>query len=298
MQLYLTHADTPYRMYKEELSLSAPALQLRLSDLDGFESATVVFAFWSDWRLSDEAAWEAYLAMRADCARKCAALPANIKLLYAMEDARPLAGDTAARLDILMRDGVKILTPLWRGESRLGGAFDTSLPLTPLGVRVAEAAAERGMTLDISHASRESAAEIMNIAQAYGTPVCATHSNFYTVHPHPRNLTDAEACRIAQRGGVIGLSFVPSHLGGRANLDSLFRHIEHGLSLGLAKHLALGTDYDGTDELPRGLDGGSSDLYPLAFAMRARGYDETFIEDFFCGNAARALPPGEFPKSR
>jgi membrane dipeptidase len=276
-------------MYTEHLSFSDESLHVSLQQLAAFERAVLTFAFWSDRRLTDEAAWDFYRAMRRDTAEKCAALPASVSLIYSMEDARPLARRTEERLDILWRDGVRILTPLWRGVTSLGGSYDTDRPLSPLGVEVVRAAMERGFLLDLSHASRESAHEILALADASGVPVCASHSDFYSVCPHPRNLTDEEALGIARRGGIIGLSFVPSHLGGDESIHALLRHIRHGLSLGLAKHMALGSDYDGTDRLPRGMSHGVTDLPALAQGFRQAGLPEGLLEDLFYKNAERSL---------
>jgi membrane dipeptidase len=188
-------------------------------------------------------------------------------------------------MDMLSKWGIRTITPMWRGVHSLGGAYDTDEGLTPLGVKICTLALERGITLDISHASRQSAEEILSLSRFHGIPPLASHSNFLGVHPHRRNLDDTLAKEVASLGGVIGISFVPSHLGEKEDLDAICAHLNYGCRLGLENALVLGTDYDGTDFLPYGLQGGIEDLYKLYSYLAQRGFSETFLEKLFYLNA-------------
>ncbi len=262
MHLFLTHIDTPYRMYREALPFCDHRLMLSRNDLTAFDSVRAVCALWCDHRLTDEEGWRENRAMRASIKGSMAPL----KYLLSVEDARILGETPLARLGELWDDGVRVITPMWRGVNRLGGAYDTSVGLTSYGRGVLAAAMERGFLLDISHASDESARNILELASRYRTPVLATHSNFRAVCPHPRNLSDDIADAVAACGGLIGISLVPDHVGGKRDIPSLLTHLRYAYTRGLGETLCLGTDLDGTDSLIAPLTS-AKDLVLLADAM-------------------------------
>lgn len=286
MNLWILHADTPFRMYWENRCFSDPALHINRAALTAFEGARVAMAFWADRRLDDNAAWEAFLAMKADADRKLRGVK-GLSILFCLEDLRILLPDPLPRLTRLMQEQIRILTPFWQGENRLGGAHDSSAPLTPEGKALLDAALRLGFYLDVSHAGHRSFRDIAENAYAHAAPLFATHSNFAAVCPHTRNLSDEEALAIQATGGLIGLSLVPAHLGDPADEAALLRHIDHGLTLGLQDHLALGCDFDGTDPLACGFSG-VRDLAAL-YPRLTKRYDPRFLSKLFFENAERVL---------
>lgn len=282
MDLWILHADTPYRMYREKRSFSDPALHVYADTLRLYDRAVMCFAFWADKRESDEAAWRSCLAMYEGAAEKLRYAPCHV--IFSIEDARILSAQSQARLAWLRHHGIRILTPFWSGCNRFGGAHDTKTGLTTAGQQLCADAVARGMLLDVSHASRESFPDMADISRAGKLPLLATHSNFYAVTPHSRNLTDPEALTIAGSGGVIGLSLVPSHTGGLPDVSALFAHIDHGITLGIGDALAIGGDFDGTDTLAASLHDAGGLATVLLPAMQKR-YGEDFTQRFFYGNA-------------
>ena len=285
MQVFILHADTPYRTYREHIDLTSSALHINEASLSSFAHVYAGFAFWSDRRLSDTEAWCAYRAMRSEFRFSLPPHISNLSVLYAVEDARLLCGDLN-RLSVLRRDGICILAPFWKGENILGGGYDTEVSLSPFGIAAVRRAAALGMCIDISHASFRAADELIRMAEDGELSVLATHSACYELCPHLRNLTDAQIRRLIALDSLLGITFVPSHLGEQADISVLLRHIRHILSLGGGRILALGGDLDGTDLLPRGMTDLSS-LSLLLAAMRADGIPETEIENICYGNALR-----------
>lgn len=79
-------------------------------------------------------------------------------------------------------------------------------------------------------------------------PFTATHSNARAVAAHKRNLTDDMIREMVRRECLIGLNYFVAFLREDRNvesLDDLYRHVDHFLSLGAEKCLALGSDFDG-----------------------------------------------------
>jgi len=61
---------------------------------------------------------------------------------------------------------------------------------------------------------------------------------------------------ILSLGGIVGISFVPYHLSDNniASQETVLMHIRHFLSLGGENSIAVGSDFDGVDALPKGLE--------------------------------------------
>ena len=174
-------------------------------------------------------------------------------VMYSVEGGGFLPED----LPTLFARGVRVLSLVWDrneyGTSSRESGTRADTGLTPLGIEVLSACVRRGILTDVSHLSDIS---FRDVAAHTATPLLATHSNFRAVCPHPRNLTDEEALLIAARGGLIGLNLYPPFLSptGRATVDDLLRHVEHGLSLCGEGVLAFGFDIDGTGgEYPAGV---------------------------------------------
>ncbi|MFA5562080.1 MAG: membrane dipeptidase [Eubacteriales bacterium] len=285
MRYFDLHCDTPYRMYHEQLDFDSPHLQVNDHALQQFESPRQVFAVWSDKHLDDQRAFEAYGAILANFKQKIRHF--SVTPYFAVEDARLLCGQLS-RLYELHRDGVRFLTLVWGGTSPIGGAHDTGQGLTAFGIRVVQRCFELGVVPDISHASKETAEQVLTLAEEAHRPVVASHSNAYSLCRHPRNLTDEQFRRICAGGGLVGLSLVPEHLSGTglAFLSDAVRHVRHWLSLGGEAHLCLGCDFDGIAHGPVGLEDAGR-LPALADALRAVGVSPDTIEQIFWKNAAR-----------
>ena len=286
MHLWILHADTPYRMFREGRTFSDPALHIDRAALLPWAEPVICFAFWADKRQSDEVAWQSFLSMSADASEKLRDAPC--KPVFSVEDARILSPEPKARLACLRHLGIRILTPFWSGCNRFGGAHDTEAGLTPDGRQLCADALALGILLDVSHASRRSFADMAVLTRTGHLPLLATHSNFCAVTPHTRNLTDEEARIISRSGGIIGLSLVPAHTGGAPDVSALFSHIDHGIALGLRDALALGGDFDGTDRLACGFHS-ARDLHSLLLPAVRDRYGEEFTNRFFYGNARDRL---------
>ena len=96
---------------------------------------------------------------------------------------------------------------------------------------------------------------------------------------------------IKKSGGVAGVNFYPPFLRneGIATVDDVIRHIEYIASLTGTEHVAIGSDFDGTDgKLPHGLE--RAELLQVIPERLARlNYSEVQIEAVCGRNAARVM---------
>jgi len=195
------------------------------------------------------------------------------------------------------RLGVRAMGLVWNYRNALADGVMTrggGGGLTPFGKEVVKAMWEVGMVVDVSHLSE---AGFWDLVRMGGGPIVASHSNARALCDHPRNLTDDQIRAIAGTGGVIGVNFYPPFLtsSGRACIDDIVRHIEHIATVGGAACVGLGSDFDGFDTPPQGMEDVRRlpDLVPL---LRQRGCSEGEIAAVMGGNWARllkrVLPPG------
>lgn len=184
-------------------------------------------------------------------------------------------------LENLYQIGFRISTLGWNEQNVLTGSNVTGGGLTDKGREYVREAQRLGMLVDVSHISDEGFWDIMNITQA---PIVASHSNSRAVCGHSRNLTDDMFRAICQTGGVAGINQYADFLGENPTMDTICDHVFHFLELDPSgKHIALGGDLDGCEQLSQGFEGVQS--YPaLADRLVARGLTEDMVRDIFWNN--------------
>lgn len=191
-------------------------------------------------------------------------------------------GFDPAKLEMLHKVGFRITSLGWNESNVLTGSHKTGEGLTDLGKVYVREAQRLGMLVDVSHLSDQGFWDLMEITNA---PIVATHSNSRAVCDNSRNLTDDMFLAICRTGGVAGFNQCAPFVGENPNLDTVCDHIIHFLELDPSgKHIALGGDLDGCDELPAGFD--SVQSYPsMAQRLLQRGVGKQTVEDIFWNNA-------------
>ena len=304
LSLFDTHCDTAYEIYQRQEGLDENSCHISLKHAKEYEKYVQLFAIWSHRRFDDQTCWNNFFDIAANFdqqiernkERICRVINArqletalnkglNAAIL-AVEDARLLAGDID-RLQVLYDHGVRCMTLLWGGPTCIGGSHDTDQGLTDFGKLVTKRCFEIGIVPDISHASEKSVDDVIEIAQAYGKPFIATHSNSYSVYPHTRNLRDRHLKALMELGGTVGISMCCIHLRDcsqqNASIDDIVRHINRYMELGAQNNLCFGCDFDGTD-LPIGIEH-VGDLEKIAERLSADGYSDEMIEKIFWKNS-------------
>jgi microsomal dipeptidase-like Zn-dependent dipeptidase len=143
----------------------------------------------------------------------------------------------------------------WNGENNLAGGAESNGGLTEWGRTVIKRLEAANIQIDTAHLNR---ASFYQFAKVTTRPILCTHTAFDRVHRHRRNLTDRQIRAIIGSNGLVGLAFVPKFLG-RAGI---MKHISYFTEKFGAGHIALGTDFYGTAELPARLKD-YKDIYDL-----------------------------------
>lgn len=192
-------------------------------------------------------------------------------VLIAAEGAAAL-GEDSRYLGAYFEAGLRLIGPTWNYANRYAGGCATDSGFTREGLALIAACNAKGILLDGAHLNRRSFWDLTEASQA---PFIVSHSCCDRLNNHRRNLDDDQMRALAARGGVMGVTFVPDFLGGAGDLQRLLEHIEYAVSLIGSHHVALGSDFDGSD-LCLGLTGVES-LPAVYAALAARGMAKTDI---------------------
>lgn len=165
----------------------------------------------------------------------------RVGLIYGFQDTLPL-GDQPARLDTFYRLGVRVIQLTYNRRNLAGdGCLEPgNAGLSRLGRDLVERMNALGVLVDLSHCGQRTTAE--GIAASAG-PVAITHSGCATLADLPRNKTDEELRKLAEKGGVVGIYLMPFlRTKGQPMAEDVIRHIEHAVYVCGEDHVGIGTD--------------------------------------------------------
>jgi membrane dipeptidase len=194
--------------------------------------------------------------------------------------------------------GLRSLGPVWSRSNIFGhgvpfvfpGGPDTGPGLTAAGEALVCRCAELGILIDLSHLNEKG---FWDVARADVGPLVASHSGVHAVAPTSRNLTDAQLDAIGASDGLVGIiygcQFVRPDLQDEADtpLAVIARHAAHVADRIGVRHVALGSDFDGTT-IPAEL-GDVTGVPKLLDTLRAAGFSDADLEAIAWANWRRVL---------
>ncbi|MCP3913960.1 MAG: membrane dipeptidase [bacterium] len=221
----------------------------------------------------------------------------------------------------------------WIRSCQDGAGPDVPLGLSPFGREVVGTMNRLGMLVDLSHASERAFYDALEVSSA---PMIASHSGCSRLHDHPRNLDDDQLRALGETGGVVGMVFCTPFLDAEARaeenrlresaefralpgngtterwlaqaeflqrearplpLGRLLDHACHAIEMCGIEHVGVGSDYDGIQRCPQGLEDAS--CYPrLAAGLLGRGYALEDVRKVLGGNMERVFRAATGPGTR
>jgi microsomal dipeptidase-like Zn-dependent dipeptidase len=153
--------------------------------------------------------------------------------------------------------------------------------LTPLGRQVLVKMEQKGMVVDIAHASHAAVAEILSLAKR---PVVSSHGGVQATCKVNRNLTDEEIKGVAKTGGVVGIGYWDAAVCS-TEPKAIAKAIRHVRDLVGIDYVGLGSDYDGATTVPFDTSG----VALVTQALMDEGFTEDEIAKVMGGNVFRVL---------
>lgn len=147
--------------------------------------------------------------------------------------------------------------------------------LSSFGFELIEAVEEQSIIFDMAHINEKGMFDILENRQKKEQPIIVSHTGIKGVYDHWRNLTDKQIKAIADTDGVIGIMYQSNFLTNSifSEIDIIIEHYRYVKKLVGARHLALGSDFDGGVIPPRPIRG-IEDLALLTAKFLEAGFTE------------------------
>ena len=165
----------------------------------------------------------------------------KLGILYGTQDTA-MVGTDLDRLGKMKERGVRCVQLTYNLRNLSG---DGSLEPDNAGLsRLAKATIERieaeKLLFDLSHGGARTIRE--GLAQAKRPPTIS-HTGCRDLHDNPRNVFDADMRTVADKGGVVGIYFMPFLVANsQPTTADVVRHIEHAWKVCGEDHVGIGTD--------------------------------------------------------
>lgn len=233
----------------------------RAAGLSAF-NMTIGFVFGKDdpyeQSLREVAAWDAFIRRNDKLVKVHGA--ADIRraheqgrtgIILGFQNAAMMGKDTR-RVETFARQGVRVIQLTYNGSNQLGdGAMvPDNRGLTPFGREVVQALNQHRVLVDLSHSGERTC---LDAVAASRQPIAITHTGCRAVADLPRNKTDRELRMVADKGGFVGIYFMPFLAIGRQPMAAdLVAHIEHAIHVCGEDHVGIGTDgnVSAIDDMP------------------------------------------------
>ncbi len=166
----------------------------------------------------------------------------RLGLIYGTQDTTMLEG-RLANSRALSKAGIRILQLTYNKDNEVGSGCLSPVDkgLTEFGHRVVDEVPSDRLVLDLSHGASGTSNDAIRAVKA---PPIISHIGCRAVNNHPRNASDETLRLVAQKGGVVGIYFMPylSPPGERVTPTVLVRHLAHALDVCGEDHVGIGSD--------------------------------------------------------
>ena len=242
----------------------------------------------------------------------------RLGIIFGFQNAAQVGTDPT-RIDLFADLGVRVIQLTYNPRNQLGdgSVVAENHGLTPLGREVVARLNAKRVMVDLSHSGEHTC---LDATRASTQPISINHTGCRALNDLPRNKTDAELRLVAERGGFVGIYFMPFlHPSGHAHAKDVVRHLEHAVDTCGEDHVGIGTDSSVTtvDDLDRykahiaqeiaerkaagiGAAGERADTLPMVIDLRgvdqfrklasllaARGFTQARVDKILGGNFLR-----------
>jgi len=170
-----------------------------------------------------------------------AAQERRIGLIYGFQNGA-MMGKDPSRVDIFAGLGVRVFQLTYNPANLLGDGSmaPENRSITALGREVIARCNANRVMVDLSHSGEQTC---LDAALASSLPISINHTGCRALTDLPRNKTDAELRLVAERGGFVGIYFMPFlNPTGHARAADVVAHLDHAVNVCGEDHVGIGTD--------------------------------------------------------
>jgi len=212
-------------------------------------------------------------------------------------------GNDINRLDLLYGMGVRLGGLTYNRKNYIGdGQFERNDGgLSDFGIEVVHRMNQLGMSVDLSHASDQTAMDAIGFSSA---PTVFSHNAAFGVRQTARARKDEQLLACAQKGGLVCVTAVPNSLSDdpKQDIECVLDHYDYMVKLVGIDHVGIGTDTVVGDHVDfhRKVMGRSDDELPAPYldglespadgkninrGLISRGYTDEQVQRIVGGNA-------------
>lgn len=153
-----------------------------------------------------------------------------------------MVGPELDRLAQMKKDGVTTVQLTYNNRNLAGdGALESGNGgVSKLGKATIERIEAEKLLLDLSHGGARTMAEAAVLAKR---PLVISHTGARALTDHPRNTSDETIRAVADKGGAVGVYFMPFlTIDSHPRAADLIAHVEHVAKVASEDHVGIGTD--------------------------------------------------------
>ena len=190
--------------------------------------------------------------------------------LLGTEGSHALDGELQ-NIERLFDEGFRMMSLQHFFDNKLGGSLHgiSGRGLTKFGQEAIKEMLRLGIMIDVSHSSENVVKDVLSLSDQ---PILVSHTGFNGYCPSSRNISDSLMKEIAKKGGLVAVGFWDAAVCNNTP-KSVAEAIQYGIKLIGAKHVALGSDFDGA--VRPGFD--SSELVAITHELLEAGVEESDI---------------------
>lgn len=220
--------------------------------------------------------------------------PETLYGVYSIEGGEVLEGKTERLHELDDELRLRMIALTWNYENQIGtpAKIDNTTGLKKFGFELLKEMDARGIYADVSHLNERG---FWDVYEKMSLPPIASHSNCKALCGSYRNLNDDQIEAIIEKGGYIGINFYPHFLkdgGEDTTVEDVIRHIDHIAEKGGVRVIGLGSDFDGIEVQPRGMETAAC-MYTIADSLKKHGYSDENVEGIMGMNLWRLLKKGD-----
>ena len=197
--------------------------------------------------------------------------------LFLLKNADALTNNISLTLSLRER-GIFIVGLTHTGTNRLadGNSVMHSDGITPEGREVVHILNDNNILIDLAHLHASCFWQFMDLVE---TPCVSSHTGIRDRCDIPGNIDLKQVRQIADRGGLVGITFNPKMLSpyGEADIEDIFIHIDTVVQKFGPDYAALGSDFCGFDALTAGMED-LTGVGSLRKIMSGHGYQNEAID--------------------